>query len=84
VVVLSARERGGAEENVGKDSCTEGAMSLCFVCVCAEKQYTCGPDVDGFSVAGVLEDFGCDVAERPGERGELLVGGVKEYCSVKR
>ena len=40
--------------------------------------------VEGFSVAGVFDDFGCDVAERPGERGELLAGGVKGYCSVKR
>ena len=52
--------------------------------VCAEKQYTCGPDVDGFSVAGVFDDFGCDIAERASERDELLIEGVKEYCSVKR
>jgi len=57
-------------------------MSLCFVCVW--RTNTCGPDIDRFSVAGVFDDFGCDVAERPGERDELLVGGVKEYCSVKR
>ena len=44
----------------------------------------CGEPIDEFSVAGVFDDFGCDVAERPGERDELLVGGVKEYCSVKR
>jgi len=70
-----------AEENVSDNNCTERAMSLCFVCVW--RTNTCGPDVDGFSVAGVFDDFGCDVAERPGERGELLVGGVG-YCSVKR
>ena len=73
-----------AEENVGEDSCTERTMSLCLVCVYAEKQYTCGPDVDGFSVASAFDDFGCDVAERASERGKLLIGGVKEYCSVKR
>jgi len=57
-------------------------MSLYFVCVW--RANTCEPDIDGFSVAGVFDDFECDVAERPGERDELLVGGVKEYCSVKR
>ena len=36
------------------------------------------------SVAGVFDDFGCDVTKRTHERGELLVGEVKEFCSVKR
>ena len=27
-------------------------------------------------MAGVFDNFTCDVAERPGETGELLVGGV--------
>jgi len=56
-------------------------MSLCFVCVW--RSNTCGPDIDGFSVASAFDDFGCDVAERASERDELLVGGVG-YCSVKR
>ena len=34
-------------------------------------------------VAGVFDDFGCDIAKRAGERGELLVGRV-EFGSVKR
>ena len=44
---------------------------------------TCGPDVNRFSVAGVFDDFGSDVAKRTGERGELLVGGVEEFGSKK-
>jgi len=43
---------------------------------------TCGPDVDGFSAASVVEDFGGDVAERAGEEGEL-VGRMEEFFSVK-
>jgi len=35
-------------------------------------------------VPGVFDDFGSDVARRAGERGELLVGGVEEFGSVKR
>jgi len=80
--VVGTKRGVAAEANVGDDSCTERAMSLYFVCVW--RTNTCGPDVHRFSVAGVFDDFACDVAERPGERGELLVGGVKEYSSVKR
>jgi len=36
-------------------------------CLCAENQYL-WTNVDGFSVAGVFDDLGCDVAERSGER----------------
>jgi len=40
-----------------------------FACVCVERsKVTCGPDVDGFSVPGVSDDFGSDIAERTGER----------------
>jgi len=38
-------------------------------------------------VAGVLGDFGGDVAKgagERGERGELLIGRMEEFCSVKR
>jgi len=35
-------------------------------------------------VPGVFDDFGSDVAERAGERGELLVGRVEESGSVKK
>ena len=35
------------------------------------------------SVAGVFEDFGGDVAERAGEKGELLVGRVKTLALYK-
>jgi len=45
---------------------------------------TCGPDIDGFSVAGVFDDFRSDVPERTGERGELFVGGVEEFGSVQK
>jgi len=44
---------------------------------------TCGPDVDGFSVAGVFEDFEGDVGKGAGEGGELLVRRVEEFCTVK-
>jgi len=40
---------------------------------------TCRPNVDGFSVAGVFDDFGSDVPERTGERSELFAGGVEEF-----
>ena len=56
---------------------------MCFTCVW-QRSNTCGPDIDGFSVGSVFYDFRCDVAKRAGERGELLVEGVKEFCSVKR
>jgi len=45
---------------------------------------TCGPDVDGFSVPGVFDDFGSNVARRAGERGELFVEGVEEFGSIKK
>ena len=45
---------------------------------------TCGPDVDGFSVSGVSDNFGSDVPERTGDRGKLFVEGVEEFGSVKR
>jgi len=35
-------------------------------------------------VPGVFIDFGSDVAERAGDRGELLVGGVEESGSMKK
>jgi len=35
-------------------------------------------------VPGVFDDFGSDVAERACERGELLVGGVEEFSSMKK
>jgi len=46
-------------------------------------------DVHGFSVAGVLSDFEGDVekekeAGERGERGELFIGRMEEFCSVKR
>jgi len=53
--------------------------------VCVERsEVTCGPDVDGFSIASVFNDFWSDVAKRTGERGELLVGGVEEFGSMKK
>ena len=44
---------------------------------------TCGPDVDGFSVASVFENFRGDVAERAGEGGELLIGGMGVFWAVE-
>jgi len=35
-------------------------------------------------VPGVFDDFGSDIAERAGERGELLVGRVEEFGSMKK
>jgi len=49
--------------------------------VCREKR---GHPWTGFSGSGVSDDFGSDVAERTGERGELLVGGMEEFGSVKK
>ena len=49
--------------------------------------HTCQPDVHGFSVAGVLNDFGNDVdkeAGERGERGEEFIGRMEEFCYVKR
>ena len=46
--------------------------------------HTCRPDVHRFSVVGVLDDFGGNMAKIAGERGELLVGTMKELCSAKR
>ena len=33
---------------------------------------------------GCFNDFGGDIAEIAGEAGELLVGGVEDFCVVKR
>ena len=63
------RTKGGiaAEEHVGDDGqCRKDESGG----VCRE---TCGPDVDGCSVAGVFEDFGDDVAKGDGEGG-LCIG----------
>ena len=35
-------------------------------------------------MVGVLDDFGGNMAKIAGERGELLVGTMKELCSAKR
>lgn len=48
------------------------------MCVCVWKQSYL------FSVVGVLDDFGGDMAKIAGERGELLVGTMKEFRSAKR
>jgi hypothetical protein len=37
----------------------------------------CGPEVDGFAVAVLVENLRRDVAERPGERRELLLGRMQ-------
>jgi len=51
---------------------------------CVQKNgNTCGPDVDWFSVAGIFEDFGGDVAERAGAGGGLLVKGVEAFWAVE-
>ena len=45
--------------------------------------HTCQPNVHGFSVAGVLNDFGGDIAKeagKRGERGELFIGRMEEFC----
>jgi len=34
-------------------------------------------------VASVFDDFGGDVIERPGERDQLLVGRMEEFCDMK-
>jgi len=36
-----------------------------------------------FPMAGVFDDFRCNIAERVGERGELLFWRVGKFCSVK-
>jgi len=36
-----------------------------------------------FPMAGVFDDFRCNIAERVCKRGELLVWRVGEFCSVK-
>ena len=59
-----------------------GVFRVC-VCVCGSN-HTCQPDVHRFSVVGVLDDFGGDMAKIAGERGELLVGTMKEFRSAKR
>ena len=33
---------------------------------------------------GVFDDFGSDVARRAGARGELFVGGVEEFGSIRK
>ena len=50
--------------------------------MCRETRDTCGPDVDGFSAAGVFENFEGDVVQGGGEGGELLVGRVEVFCAV--
>ena len=45
---------------------------------------TCRPNVDGFSVAGVFDDFGSDVPERTGERSELFAGAVEEFGLLQK
>ena len=43
--------------------------------------HTCRPDVDGFPVSGVFDDFESDIARRAGEGGKLLIGRVEElFC----
>jgi len=66
--------RIAAEEHVGDDG---RLVQTRWIWWCVRKNgNTCDPDVDGFSVAGIFEDFGGDVAERAGVGGGLLVGGV--------
>jgi len=45
--------------------------------------HTCAPDAHGFSVAGVFLLWG-QLVKRVGDRCELLVGRIEEFCSVKR
>jgi len=40
--------------------------------------------VDQFLVAGVLDSFSDGISGRAGERRELLVGRIQEFCSVKK
>jgi len=56
------------------------------VYVCGS-DHTCRPDVHRFFLAGVLDDFGGDVAKGAGERderGELFIGRMEKFCAVKR
>ena len=54
----------------------ERAMNLCFVCVYMLKRsdlYT------GFSGAGVFDDFGSNLVERTGDRGEFHAGRMEDF-----
>ena len=59
----------------------ERAMSLCFVCVCVLKSSDLYTE---FSGAGVFDDFGSNLVERTGDRGEFLAGRMEEFCFLKR
>ena len=51
---------------------------LVFAC---RSGHTCRPDVDGFPVSGVFDDFESDIARRAGEGGKFLIGRVEElFC----
>jgi len=54
-----------------------------FVYACGS-DHTCASDVEGFSVVGIFDDYGGDVAKRAGEGSGLLVGKTEEFFSVKR
>jgi len=68
------------EEHVGDDGqCRQDESGS----ACRETRDTRGPDVDGFSVAGVVEDFGVDVVQGAGEGLGLLVRRVEALCAVE-
>jgi len=46
--------------------------------------HICAPDAHGFSVAGVFLRLWGKLVKRVGDRCELLVGKLEEFCSVKR
>ena len=80
-----------AEENIGDDGCAEREqwISVSFVCACGSN-HTCGPDVHGFSVAGVFLGLQGRRSRKSWqerwvahwENGELIFFSVKR--SVKR
>jgi len=74
--------KGGiaAEEHVGNDGQCRNDESGG---ACRKARDSCGPDIDGFSMAGVAENFGGNVGKGAGGGGELLVGKMEVFWAVE-
>jgi len=80
--IVGMKRGVAAEESVDDDVCAERVMSSCL-CMRMEAIIPVDQTSTAFPIPGVFDDLGGDIAERAGDKDELLVGRVGKFFSVE-